>query len=103
MKEKAGERAMFVHCHAHILNLVVCDSAEVSTTARDMFAVLKRLYAFFPRHQSAMVSMKETFSNFAMAWKDGNCCNCHQLPDGQRDLISWRPSITACLPLLHLS
>jgi len=47
VKEKAGERAMYVHCHAHILNLVVCDSAEVSTLARDTFAILKKLYAFF--------------------------------------------------------
>jgi hypothetical protein len=38
---------MFVHCHAHILNLVVCDSAEVSSLARDTFSILKRLYAFF--------------------------------------------------------
>ena len=38
---------MFVHCHAHVLNLVVCDSAEVSNLARDTFALLKRLYAFF--------------------------------------------------------
>jgi len=47
IKEKAGNRAMFVHCHAHILNLVVCDSAEGSILARDTFSVLRRLYAFF--------------------------------------------------------
>jgi len=47
MKEKASERAMFVHCHAHMLNLVVWDSAEVGNLARDTFALLKRLYAFF--------------------------------------------------------
>ena len=102
MKEKAGERAMFVHCHAHVLNLVVCDSAEVSTLARDTFAILKRLYAFFQLHLSATVSMKDTFRNFAKALKVESCCNSRQLPDGPLDLITSRPFITACLQLSPL-
>jgi len=47
IKEKAADGAMFVHCHAHILNLIVCDSAEISILARDTFSILKRMYAFF--------------------------------------------------------
>ena len=38
--------AMFVHCYAHVLNLVIVDTMTSNRTGRDFFGVLQNLYVF---------------------------------------------------------
>ena len=38
--------ALFVHCYAHVLNLVIVDAMTSNTTARDFFGTLQNLYVF---------------------------------------------------------
>lgn len=37
---------MFVHCYAHVLNLIIVDTMTSNRTARDFFGVLQNLYVF---------------------------------------------------------
>ena len=43
------EQAVYVHCHAHRLNLVLVDTAKSIREAADFFLLLQRLYVFFCR------------------------------------------------------
>ena len=38
--------ALFVHCYAHVLNLVIVDAMTSNATARDFFGTLQNLYVF---------------------------------------------------------
>ena len=40
------EQAVYVHCHAHRLNLVLVDTAKSIREAADFFSLLQRLYVF---------------------------------------------------------
>ena len=44
--QKLAEWAIYVHCYAHRLNLVVVDSCKSVRYASDFFALLQRLYVF---------------------------------------------------------
>ena len=48
IKEKVSE-AMFTHCYAHILNLVLAHSAKSITECKTFFKTLKGLSAFFSK------------------------------------------------------
>ena len=37
---------MYIHCYAHILNLVLVDSVKSVPAASDFFALLEALYVF---------------------------------------------------------
>ena len=39
---------MYIHCHAHILNLVLVDSVKSVQTALEFFLLLEALYVFIP-------------------------------------------------------
>ncbi|XP_074535563.1 LOW QUALITY PROTEIN: zinc finger MYM-type protein 1-like [Halichoeres trimaculatus] len=45
-REKHPE-ALYIHCHAHELNLVLCASCKAIPEARDLFNLLECLYSFF--------------------------------------------------------
>ena len=42
-----NDKAIYVHCHAHILNLVLVDTCSKNTTTRDFFGTVQSLYEFF--------------------------------------------------------
>ena len=44
--QKQNERALYVHCHAHCLNLVLVESAKSNKHFVDFFTVVERLYTF---------------------------------------------------------
>ena len=47
VKEIAGATALYVHCCAHILNLVLCDIAtNTSNEAKLFFGTLQKIYKF---------------------------------------------------------
>ena len=39
--------ALYVHCHAHVLNLILVDTCSKNATARDFFGTVQSLYDFF--------------------------------------------------------
>jgi hypothetical protein len=45
----AGGRAVYVHCYAHALNLVVCNTVASNRSAENVFGTLQKLYAFIER------------------------------------------------------
>ena len=58
-----NDKAIYVHCHAHILNLVLVDTCSKNTTARDFFGTVQSLYEFFSasskRHTIFMKAQEE--------------------------------------------
>ena len=47
VKELAGEIALYLHCCAHILNLILCDIAmETSNEAKLFFGSIQKIYKF---------------------------------------------------------
>ena len=44
--KEVSASALFVHCYAHILNLVIVDVMTSNATARDFFGTLQNLYVF---------------------------------------------------------
>ena len=42
--QEVGERAVFVHCYAHVLNLVLSDCASVALDAANLFSYLESMY-----------------------------------------------------------
>ena len=49
INEIAGNQAIYIHCYAHSLNLVVCNTMENNRLAADIFGILQKLYAFIER------------------------------------------------------
>ena len=49
MKEIVGDKAVYIHCYAHALNLVVCNAMVENRLASNIFGVLQKLYAFIER------------------------------------------------------
>ena len=49
IKEIVGDHAVYIHCYAHVLNLVVCDSMKNNRLADNIFGTLQKLYAFIER------------------------------------------------------
>ena len=48
LNELVGEIALYVHCCAHIVNLILCDFAMVtSNEAKLFFGTLQKIYKFF--------------------------------------------------------
>ena len=65
VKEIAGATALYVHCCAHILNLVLCDIATyTSNEAKLFFGTLQKIYKFMteslPRLNSLHKNIKES-------------------------------------------
>ena len=58
-----NDEAIYVHSHAHILNLVLVDTFSKNTTARDFFGTVLSLYEFFSasskRHTIFMKAQEE--------------------------------------------
>ncbi len=51
IKEKVEKRVAFVHCYAHMLNLVLSDSASVAVHVISLFNELEALYVLFSKTQ----------------------------------------------------
>ena len=49
IKDIAGDKAVYIHCYAHALNLVVCSAMLENKLASHIFGVLQKLYAFIER------------------------------------------------------
>ena len=58
-----NEKAIYVHCHAHILNLVLVDACSKNPITRDFFGTVQSLYEFFcsssKRHAIFMKAQEE--------------------------------------------
>ena len=39
--------AVYVHCHAHVLNLVLVDTCSKNQITRNFFGIIEALYVFF--------------------------------------------------------
>lgn len=46
IKEVVGDHAAYIHCYAHVLNLVNCDTMKNNRLADNIFGTLQKLYAF---------------------------------------------------------
>jgi uncharacterized protein YkvS len=51
IKEKVGKHVAFVHCYAHMLNLVLSNSASVDVQVISLFNDLEALYVLFSKTQ----------------------------------------------------
>ena len=40
--------AVYVHCHAHVLNLVLVDTCSKNSVAKSFLGTIEALYVFFP-------------------------------------------------------
>ena len=53
--KEINPHAIYVHCHAHRLNLVLVDSLRCVPQLSDLFDIVQELYVFFsnsaPRHE----------------------------------------------------
>ena len=69
--------AMFVHCYAHVLNLVIVDTMTSNRTARDFFGVLQNLYVFITKRIQNVMQYtprsKLTFTKKTRILKDFKC------------------------------
>lgn len=45
--QRKSSQAVYVHCHAHCLNLVLVDVVEKIPLASNFFALLQSLYVFY--------------------------------------------------------
>ena len=52
-------QAIYVHCHAHCLNLVLVDCVKSLTQASDFFAVVQSLYVFMSANKAHTVFIKQ--------------------------------------------
>lgn len=59
IREKVGDHVIYVHCQAHILNLVLSDSACVDISVINLFSQLEKLYIFFSKSQKVSSLFKE--------------------------------------------
>ena len=51
IKQKVGDHVVFVHCYAHMLNLVLSDSAGIAVQVISLFNNLEALYVLFSKSQ----------------------------------------------------
>ncbi|XP_051562853.1 zinc finger MYM-type protein 1-like [Myxocyprinus asiaticus] len=65
--QQQNEKALYVHCQAHCLNLVLVESALSSILLATFFALVKKLYAFIAnsskQHASFVKTQKEMYPN----------------------------------------
>ena len=52
-------QAIYVHCHAHCLNLVLVDCVKSITQASDFFSVVQSLYVFMSANKSHTLFIKQ--------------------------------------------
>jgi hypothetical protein len=48
---ETNQCALYIHCHAHRLNLVIVDVAHEVKCASEFFALVESLYVFLTRHK----------------------------------------------------
>lgn len=51
--------AVYMHCYAHCLNLVLVDSAKISSAASDFFALMEVIYVFLSRSVTHAVFLRK--------------------------------------------
>ena len=49
IKQEVGKKAVFVHCYAHVLNLVLSDCSSVALDAANLFSYLESMYLLFTK------------------------------------------------------
>ena len=49
IQQEVGENAVFVHCYAHVLNLVLSDCASLALDAANLFSYLESMYLLFTK------------------------------------------------------
>ena len=54
---KFAPKAIYVHCYAHVLNLVLLDSCRSVSSASEFFALLEALYVFMATSKAHVVFM----------------------------------------------
>ena len=54
LREKYMFRAIYVHCCAHRLNLVICDVSKVVPYLPEFYSIVSRIYTYF--HSSSVTS-----------------------------------------------
>ena len=75
--------AIYVHCYAHQLNLVLCHTCHAVPEASDLFDKLQSLYSFFSKSL-----VHHTHSEmFRIGWDCNlNLCSCHR-PAGHASCV----------------
>ena len=51
--------AVYVHCYAHCLNLVLVDSAKIASVASNFFALMELLYVFLSRSVTHAIFLRK--------------------------------------------
>lgn len=63
--QKQNEKALYVHCHAHCLNLVLVESTKSSIHFVSFLTIVEKLYTFianFTKQHSAFVQTQQTMN-----------------------------------------
>ena len=58
-------QAIYVHCYAHCLNLVLVDATKKVSDSADFFAIIESLYAFLSSAKAHVISVLSTTDNYA--------------------------------------
>ena len=64
--------AMYIHCYAHQLNLVVCDVSNVVPYLSEFYAVIGRIHSYFSRSSVT----NEWFKSVQKDLKSGETIEC---------------------------
>jgi hypothetical protein len=57
LREQYIPKAIYVHCYAHKLNLVICDVTTAVPYLSEFYSIINKIYTYF--HKSSVTS--ETF------------------------------------------
>ena len=56
---QAAPYAVYIHCYAHTLNLVLVDSTKILSCAREFFVLLEHLYVFISTTKAHVIFMSK--------------------------------------------
>ena len=105
IKEKVGEHVAFVHCYAHMLHLVLSNSASVAVPVINLFNDLEALYVLFNKTQRMhdlfeAVQRKENLK--VLSLKRLNTVRCHSCELCLKVLFSCYDCILSVLDTIAL-
>ena len=69
---QAAPYAVYIHCYAHTLNLVLVDSTKSLPSAREFFVLLEHLYVFISTTKAHVIFMSSRL-NCILISSQGSC------------------------------
>lgn len=57
--QRKAPQAIYIHCYAHVLNLVLVDSVKGNQSARELFVLLELLYVFMSSSKAHVIFMEK--------------------------------------------